>query len=617
MAEDTPSEFVFVLDRGKALAGRKMARVRAALLLWLHSLPPGCHFNIMAYGDAVTKLYAVSQPYYDATLRQAAAFVADLDAEGGAGALAAALAQAFAVPVDEGRTKQLFVLLADESGADRADDVLPVVAGGARTARVYAFALGLRANQALARRIAKVASGFYEFLPSDQFLEAAVVDRVVRSSGPSLTRVTLDWGVTVSAQTPAALPCIFSDNRNLFVGFASVPVSALAGDSVRATVHGRVAALTDGRHMALRDVAVHSAAARTATDDDDGDDDDDVVRLNGRARAVAALRWQWAAACADDSADAATAAAALRVRLLRDATDAGIHVPGVTELQLLNSATRKADAMARIIPRVEGPAAARARDVVVRHAAEPPPRPNTTATASATVATVAAPVATAKGTDKGKDEPQRKSGGLWSWLRGDDDKDNSGAKADAHSGDTMIKLPVSAPSGAVSAREGRTRAPTRLLAADSVADDGDREPFVRHAADLDALLALQRANGRWLMDAPLVAFLCDTLDVPRADVAAAPRKLRDDLRALPAPQPLDVWATALVVQVLLRVYPDAEPNWAGMCAKAKGAIFRAIKRCAPSDTPPASIAAEARGYLDMATKVLADLEGGRAGAAEQ
>ncbi len=54
LAEDTPSEFVFLVDRSRALQGRKMGRVRAALMLWLHSLPTGCSFNILAFGpDAI------------------------------------------------------------------------------------------------------------------------------------------------------------------------------------------------------------------------------------------------------------------------------------------------------------------------------------------------------------------------------------------------------------------------------------------------------------------------------------------------------------------------------------------------------------------------------------
>jgi hypothetical protein len=290
LAEDTPSEFVFLVDRGKALQGRKMLRVKSALLLWLHSLPSGCTFNIIGFGDHVLKLYNSSQPYFDGSLRQARNYIRDLEADSlGTTTLGVALQQAFHEPVADGRTKQLFVLLADDGLTERAEDVLPVVAGGAKAARVYSFALGPRANQALARRIAKVASGFYEYLPSDQFLEAAVVDRVVRSSGPSLTRVTIDWGIAgVTAQVPASLPCIFSDNRNLFVGFATVPLQALNSESqVCATVHGRVSVLVDGRMVASRDIEVASANTAVSRASEDG-----VLLASCRARAVAEAQWE-------------------------------------------------------------------------------------------------------------------------------------------------------------------------------------------------------------------------------------------------------------------------------------------------------------------------------------
>jgi hypothetical protein len=57
LAEDTPSEFVFIADRSRALQGRKMGRLRSALMLWLHSLPTGCSFNIYAFApEAIVQL---------------------------------------------------------------------------------------------------------------------------------------------------------------------------------------------------------------------------------------------------------------------------------------------------------------------------------------------------------------------------------------------------------------------------------------------------------------------------------------------------------------------------------------------------------------------------------
>lgn len=598
LAEDTPSEFVFLVDRGKSMQGRKLTRIKSALSLWLHSLPCGCTFNIIGFAEtAVIKLYDTSQAYFDGTLRQAMSYVRDMEADpNSSGGLSTALQQAFANPqLDDGRTKQLFVLLSEDSGADRPEDILPIVANGSKTARVYSFALGPRSNQSLARRIAKVASGFYEYLPSDQFLEAAVVDRVVRSSGPALGKVSIDWGVPgASDQTPSSLPCIFSDNRNLFVGYAIVPVNVLRTEKeIKATVHGRVSSLVDGREVATRDVEVASAAVALES----SVTSNDVLALNWKVRMLSGLRWEWM------GASSGAEVARLRTRLLTEATNANIHMEGITELQVMNGNTKKVDSVAKVIPNVDSRPAVKARDAPVKYVAEPIAAPGVNISKASLDAAVSP---RSGGTSGGGKE---KKGGLWSWWRGDEGGKGSSSSSAADGGGSSRSSSATSTTTTSTGEPKASKRETRLfsLPLENLVDESDREPFLKEADDLDQFLWLQRSNGRWLCDSVFITFLSAGFELSSRDLTTPPTKMKQDLKSLTPQQQSDVWGTAIAVQVLQKCFPDMEPNWAGMCAKAKGYLFRVIKRHLGSsgkEVAASAIAAEARGYLEMAGKVV-------------
>jgi hypothetical protein len=230
----------------------------------------------------------------------------------------------------------------------------------------------------------------------------------------------------------------------------------------------------------------------------------------------------------------------------KEALDSGVHVPGYTELVLFNTRTHKADPSARVVPRVELPYVSKPKEAVVKHYAE------SIVVAAAKSSGGNAPTsvnpAAASGASSAN-SADKKAGGLWAWIRGDEDgaKGGSSATARGQRDTRRFNVPV-----------------------EHLVDESDREPFCDSVVDLEGFMLLQRANGRWLNDTQFTTFLVDTFGLSRIDLTAPPRKLKETLKTLSLQHLQDVWATAIAVQVLQRCYADAEPNWAGMCAKAKG-----------------------------------------------
>lgn len=43
--------FIFIVDRSGSMSGRKMDMTKEALKLFIQSLPPGCTFEIISFGN--------------------------------------------------------------------------------------------------------------------------------------------------------------------------------------------------------------------------------------------------------------------------------------------------------------------------------------------------------------------------------------------------------------------------------------------------------------------------------------------------------------------------------------------------------------------------------------
>jgi hypothetical protein len=63
------------------MEGDPIAHVRAALSLFVHSLPPVCEFDIVSFGSSFSSLFGEKRAYSDATMRAALADVRAMDAD--------------------------------------------------------------------------------------------------------------------------------------------------------------------------------------------------------------------------------------------------------------------------------------------------------------------------------------------------------------------------------------------------------------------------------------------------------------------------------------------------------------------------------------------------------
>ena len=103
-------EFIFVVDRSGSMSGGYIKSASETLVLFLKSIPPGCHFNIIGFGSHYQSLFPKSVPYDQKNLDTAVRHAETLQADLGGTELLSPLRHIFGLPSLSGLPRQVFVL---------------------------------------------------------------------------------------------------------------------------------------------------------------------------------------------------------------------------------------------------------------------------------------------------------------------------------------------------------------------------------------------------------------------------------------------------------------------------------------------------------------------------
>jgi len=244
------AEVVFVIDRSGSMGGESIAEVRNALQLCLRSLRIGCRFNIVSFGTAFSTLFPESRPYDEASLAEAAAFVATVDADMGGTEILPALEHVVSRPAAEGLARQ--VVLLTDGEVSNTDAVIALAKRHAGTTRFFTFGIGAGASQHLVRGVARASNGAAEFIAPGERVVPKVMRQFARLLAPAFLDARVAWpgGVT---SAPAHLPAVFDGERLIAYGLAeritagtATLSGTLAGQVVRFEVAVDPARAIDG-----------------------------------------------------------------------------------------------------------------------------------------------------------------------------------------------------------------------------------------------------------------------------------------------------------------------------------------------------------------------------------
>jgi hypothetical protein len=232
------AEVIFVVDRSGSMGGSSIEEVRNALQLCLRSLTPGTRFNIVSFGSRFAPLFEGSRPYDDASLAEASAFVRSMDADMGGTEILPALQHIVQQPLVAGMARQVLVLTDGE--VTNTDAVIDLARRHVASARVFTFGIGAGASHHLVKGLARASRGAAEFIAPGERIEAKVMRQFARVFAPAMTDVRVDWGQ--AGLTPASdrVPPVFDGERVRVYALGGTVTAGLA--TLHASVGGRAVA---------------------------------------------------------------------------------------------------------------------------------------------------------------------------------------------------------------------------------------------------------------------------------------------------------------------------------------------------------------------------------------
>lgn len=116
--DEQKTEIIFVLDRSGSMMGQSIDLARKAMLVFLHSLPADCYFNVVGFGSTFQFLFPSSVKYDDGSLKQAVTHAKTVEANLGGTEIYEPLKEVYAKPGVEGYLRQIFILTDGEVWRD-------------------------------------------------------------------------------------------------------------------------------------------------------------------------------------------------------------------------------------------------------------------------------------------------------------------------------------------------------------------------------------------------------------------------------------------------------------------------------------------------------------------
>lgn len=182
-------EIVFVVDRSGSMEG-EIGLVRAALKVFLKSLPVGVKFNICSFGSRHSFMFDKSRTYDRSSLEEALEHVESFKADYGG----TCLLEPVQATIDNRFNDLPLEVMLLTDGQIQDQDQLFTFVNGTKDARFFTLGLGTGVSSALVEGVARAGNGFAQFVSDGEKMDK----RVVRMLKGALTPHVSDYILEVT-----------------------------------------------------------------------------------------------------------------------------------------------------------------------------------------------------------------------------------------------------------------------------------------------------------------------------------------------------------------------------------------------------------------------------------
>ncbi|XP_059187468.1 von Willebrand factor A domain-containing protein 5A-like isoform X2 [Centropristis striata] len=209
-------EFVFLLDRSGSMQGERMKSARDTLLLLLKSLPMGCYFNIISFGDSYEHIFPKSVEYSQQTMEEALKKVEEMEADLGGTEILEPLKHIYSQRCISNQPRQVFVFTDGE--VTNTKKVINLVKKNSGSHRCFSFGIGEGASSALISGLAKEGGGHAQFITGTDRMQPKVMQSLRFALQPAVEDISVKWdlprGVSVTVLSPP-ITALFQGQRSL------------------------------------------------------------------------------------------------------------------------------------------------------------------------------------------------------------------------------------------------------------------------------------------------------------------------------------------------------------------------------------------------------------------
>eukprot|EP01113_Clastostelium_recurvatum_P036400 TRINITY_DN517_c0_g1_i6.p1 TRINITY_DN517_c0_g1~~TRINITY_DN517_c0_g1_i6.p1 ORF type:complete len:798 (-),score=137.04 TRINITY_DN517_c0_g1_i6:236-2629(-) len=208
------TEMIFVVDRSGSMSGSKMSAVRDTLRLFLRSIPPGTLFNIVSFGTSFSSLFPSSVKYDQGSLATADQHVTDMDANMGGTNMMKPLQFVFSQAHILGAPRQIFILT--DGQVDDRKACTRLVKQHAASCRVFSLGIGSDVDRLLVNKLAMAGHGAADFVQEQvaSDVQVKVLQQINRALEPVLIDNSLHLADgMVEHQAPSFIPPVWHGDR--------------------------------------------------------------------------------------------------------------------------------------------------------------------------------------------------------------------------------------------------------------------------------------------------------------------------------------------------------------------------------------------------------------------
>ncbi len=229
-AQRLPRELILIIDTSGSMGGESIRQARATLELALSQLQPGDRFNVAEFNSILDPWRPEAVAATPAAVRQAQAWVDQLQARGGT-EMAPALSFALAGHAPPGYVRQ--VLFATDGAVDDPNGLMQLIDQQLGDSRLFPIGIGSAPNAGFLQAAAHHGRGSETLIADRAALDTKMHELLQKLDHPAMRELHVDWPAGTEAY-PRRLP-------DLYLGEPLLVTAELAKPLAQVQVRGQLA----------------------------------------------------------------------------------------------------------------------------------------------------------------------------------------------------------------------------------------------------------------------------------------------------------------------------------------------------------------------------------------